>query len=110
MSSSSEHVPSSIRREAQRLLEEVSGCREDTRDRLRTASPRGYWRDVVSGKELPATKAELRECDRLLAKHRDVATKQPVPATAPKHGGLVRLHHELREDDADTQSAEGARP
>ena len=33
----------------------------------------GNWRDLKTGREWKATEAELREANRLLAKHRDIA-------------------------------------
>jgi hypothetical protein len=35
--------------------------------------PPGYWRDPVTGEQWGATGAELREANRLIAKHRDIA-------------------------------------
>ena len=44
--------------------------------------PPGYSRDLRTGRERPATVAELRECDRLLAKHRDLARPETHKARA----------------------------
>jgi hypothetical protein len=38
--------------------------------------PPGHWRDPENGKQWRATKAELSEANRLLAKHRDIARRR----------------------------------
>jgi hypothetical protein len=45
--------------------------------------PPGYWRDPTTGKRWRSTDAEMREANRLLAKHRDVAQGKPTVNETP---------------------------
>lgn len=79
-----EHFPEWMRVALQRLRDEMEARRGEMLARALGDPPRpGYYRDVRTGRERPATVAELRECDRLLAKHRDPAgpqTQEPPAA------------------------------
>ena len=54
--------------------------REAERDLVNT--PPGYWYEPLTGKQRRATRAELQEANRLLAKHRDIATS-PTSSNVP---------------------------
>jgi hypothetical protein len=45
--------------------------------------PPGQWRDPATGRTKRATKRELWEAERLLAKHRDIAEGYAQPAPLP---------------------------
>lgn len=55
--------------EAERLLAEVERRRAAIGERLLPPPP-GYSRDVITGREWRTTESELRECNRVFAKHR----------------------------------------
>jgi hypothetical protein len=60
--------------DVQYLIDEVEERRRSARELMRGAAPApGFTRDVLTGRERPATKDELQECNRLLARHRDMA-------------------------------------
>lgn len=66
-----EHLPEWMRRNMQRIRDELTQRREAMLVRVHSEPPPpGTWRDIVTGHERPATERELREADRLLAKHR----------------------------------------
>ena len=78
-----EHLPEWIRRNMQRIRDEMTQRREAMLARVSgEPPPAGTWRNILTGQERPATKRELHEADRLLAKHHDLERPQPQKADA----------------------------
>ena len=78
-----EVLPERTLREMQRLLDQVEQRRHAIAASAHADPPSPGWvREQPTGRERPATGAELRECERLLAKHRDLARPQAHKAPA----------------------------
>jgi hypothetical protein len=56
--------------------------------------PPGHLRDLESGREWKANKTELREANRLLAKHRDIASGDPAWAAAREARSTANERHD----------------